>query len=111
MVRQHFGYQEHLVAPTFDGFADDSFRQAGSVQFRRVDMRQAEVESAAQRRDGSLCSRSFAFPGSLPDARDLAPGSAEDTHDIFSSHGFCSIAINWRTIICHQGVLESADNV
>ena len=74
---QHLGNQKNLVAPALDGLADDSLRRSRPVHFRGVDVRQAEIESASQRRDGAGGGRSLHFPCTLANAGDVSPGRAE----------------------------------
>jgi hypothetical protein len=83
---QHFGHQENLVPPSLDGLADNSFRGAGSVHFRGVDVRKAKIEAASQRCDGAGGGRCLNFPNSLPDAGDLSPCRAEGAGGAFGGH-------------------------
>ncbi len=78
VARQHLRHQENLVAPALDRRADHRFRGSGPIHLGGIDMRQTEVEAAAQGGDGGI-RPVLDFPRSLADRRDAAPGRAEGT--------------------------------
>ena len=77
VVGQHLGDEEHLVAAAGDGLADDALGGAAAVHLGGVDVVHAEIEAAAQRRDGGAAVAVFDVPGALADHRHVAAGGAE----------------------------------
>ena len=77
VVRQHLGDEKHLVAAAGDGFADDALGGAVAVHLGGVDVVHAEIEAAAQRRDGGAPVAVFDVPGALADHRHVAAGRSE----------------------------------
>ena len=77
VVRQHLGDEEHLVAAAGDGLADDALGGAVAVHLGGVDVVHAEIEAAAQRRDGRAAVAVFDVPGALADHRHVAAGRSE----------------------------------
>ena len=87
IARQYLGHEKHFVAPSLDRRGDEFFSRSGAVHFRGVDMRQPQIQPAAQRRRGSGGRGIVDFPGSLADGRDIASGGAEQTPGVGDSHG------------------------
>src|SRR5258708_2764480 len=76
VVRQDLGDDEELVALPGDRLADQSLRRARTIHLRGVDMRHAEIETAAQSRERFSGVRLLDIPGALADERDIAPCGA-----------------------------------
>jgi hypothetical protein len=62
VARQDLGDEKDLIAPAGDRLRDDLFRGSRPVHFRGIDMRQAEIETAAQGRDGGARRGILDFP-------------------------------------------------
>ena len=77
VVRQHLGDQKHLVAAAGDGLADHALGGAVAVHLRGVDVVHAEIEPAAQRRDGGAAVAVFDVPGALADHRHVTACGCE----------------------------------
>ncbi len=77
VVRQHLGDEKHLVAAAGDRLADDLLGGAVAVHLGGVDVVHAEIEAAAQRRDGGAAVGVLDVPGALADHRDVALRGSE----------------------------------
>ena len=51
LLGEHLGGEKNAVAAAGDGLADNALFRAASVHLRRVDMRHAEIDAAAQGAD------------------------------------------------------------
>ena len=88
VARQYFGDQEDFVAPALECLGNEGFRGPRSVHFGGVDVRQAEVESAAKRGDGGVGRRLFERPRALTDRRHGASSIAEYSHGGVATHRY-----------------------
>src|SRR5690348_7819628 len=74
---KHLGDEKDVVAPAMDRFADDRLGGTGAIHLRRVDVAEAQIQTAPQRRDGHGPVGVLDIPCALADDGNRAPAGAE----------------------------------